>query len=220
MTRKMMMLDWRTMKLYHKRLFLFPLIWIVLGISWPLAIIPASVITGLFFSINPFAMEEKGALDSLYLTLPVTRKAIVSGRYALSGAVALCCAILGIPAMLIANQFSLSKYYPSFQGYILIAAVCCFLYALLNLLMFPILFRLGYQKGKFWGFILPVALFGGICGVMVFLIGISEDVYTSGLIDFSINHPFILSGGLMVAAALLLAVSYKLSVWIFSKRDL
>ena len=60
----------------------------------------------------------------------------------------ICAAIL----MPIANIFSTSKWYVGVKGYFLLISACYLLYAVLNLCMFPILFKIGYQKGKFLGF--------------------------------------------------------------------
>lgn len=78
MIAKMIALDWRAMKYYQIRLLLLPVFIFIFGVYSPLTVIPMSVILSLSFSLNPFAVAEKGELNNLYLTLPVRRKSIVS----------------------------------------------------------------------------------------------------------------------------------------------
>ncbi len=84
MIAKMIALDWSAMKFYQIRGLLLPVFVLIYGLYSPITVIPLSAIMLLSFSVNPFAVEEKGELNILYLTLPVGRKSIVAGRYMLS----------------------------------------------------------------------------------------------------------------------------------------
>ena len=48
-----------------------------------------------------------------------------------------------------------------------------------NLFTFPVLFKLGYTKGKFWGVILPVILFGVIFSAYSFIVSLSGNEATT-----------------------------------------
>lgn len=61
MIRKMIALDWRAMKYYQKRVLLLPVFVLIIGWQNALMIIPFSVMMFLSFSVNPFAVEEKGS---------------------------------------------------------------------------------------------------------------------------------------------------------------
>lgn len=220
MIAKMIALDWRAMKFYQIRFLLLPVFTIFLGWYNSLLVIPMSVIMLLSFSVNPFAVEEKGALNNLYLTLPVTRSTIVAGRYALSFIMMLFGIIMGIAITPIANIFSKSKWFVGIGGNMVIISLSYFLYALFNLFMFPILFRLGYQKGKFWGFYTPVILFSLIFAAynaITMLPG--NEGLTFDFIIYASEHIFLLSGGLIVLSTVILFLSYLLSVKLYSKRD-
>lgn len=221
MITKMIALDWRAMKYYQIRFPILPIFAFVFGCFYsPLLVIPICVIMCLSFSINPFAVEEKGELNNLYLTLPVKRSTIVAGRFVLSFIMLVCGLIMGIPIMSLANHFSLSKWYLSFNWYAVIFALSYLLYAIFNLFMFPILFKLGYHKGKFWGFYLPTIFFGLLVGVY-FAIESSPGNVTLSL-DFLVyasEHMLLLSGGMAVLATILLLISYVTSISLYSKRD-
>ena len=115
MAAKMMVMDWRAMKYYHIRGLLLPITAVAIGLfSSPLLVMPTCVLLFVFFSLNPFAVEEKGALNNFYLTLPVKRSDIVSGRFMLAGIMGLCGVVMSIPLIMLINRIGWSRYYLSF----------------------------------------------------------------------------------------------------------
>ena len=95
--KRMAMIDWNAMKCFHLRLFLLPIISLAAGFISALLVVPTNVFMFLFFSVNTFAVEEKGDLNKLYLTLPVKRSAVVAGRYVLS----ICMGLAGLVTALL-----------------------------------------------------------------------------------------------------------------------
>lgn len=221
MIRKMIALDWRAMKVYQIRFPILPAFTFVFGWLYsPLVVIPLCVVFCLSFSINPFAVEEKGELNKLYLTLPVKRKSIVAGRFALSLILLLCGLVLGSAILPLSNLVTLSKWYLSPEWYFTIIALSFLMYAVFNLFMFPILFRLGYHKGKFWGFYLPVGFFGVLFGAYTAITSLpGNERLTIDFFEFASNHFLLITGGLVLLAAGLLLLSYVLSVKLYSNRD-
>lgn len=220
MIAKMIALDWRAMKVYQIRALLLPFFIFVFGFYLPLAVIPMSVFMFLSFSINPFAVEEKGDLNNLYLTLPVRRESIVAGRYMLSLIMMISGIALGVLIMPLVNRFAISKWFIGIEGYLVIISLSYLLYAILNLFMFPTLFKLGYNKGKFWGFYLPVFFFAILFGVyssITTLLG--NTTQTFDFITWVSENLLVLSGGLFILASILLFLSYILSLKLYSKRD-
>ena len=98
--KRMAMFDWNAMKCFHLRLFLIPIISLAAGFISALLVVPTNVFMFLFFSVNTFAVEEKGDLNKLYLTLPVKRSAVVAGRYVLSICMGVAGLVTGIPLAL------------------------------------------------------------------------------------------------------------------------
>lgn len=221
MIAKMIALDWRSMKYYQIRFFLLPAAAFIFGCFYsPLLVIPMCVFMCMSFSVNPFAVEEKGELNNLYLTLPIKRNSVVAGRYALSFIMLIFGVVIGISVMPLANLLSVSKWYFSFEWYAVIISLSYLLYSVTNLFMFPTLFKIGYNKGKFWGFYLPVILFSLLFGAyyaVSFLPG-NETLATDFLIYASENM-LLISGGMIVLATVILIFSYMISVKLYSKRD-
>jgi len=220
MIRKMIAIDWRAMKVYQIRILLIPILAIALGWTSSLNVIPLCLFACFNYSLNTFAVEDKGALNNLYLTMPVKRNSIVAGRYALSLIMVLCGILIGVPIMYFVNMFAMSKWYIGINGYLIVISLSFLLYAVFNLSTFPILFKLGYVKGKFIGVILPVILFGLIFGAYPLIISLSgNEALTIELISYASENIFLVSGGILLLATVVLLGSYALSVRVYSKRD-
>jgi ABC-2 type transport system permease protein len=220
MIAKMISLDWRSMKTYQIRALLLPVFIFVSGFYMPLAIFPISIFIFLSFSINSFAVEEKGELNHLYLTLPVSRKMIVTARYLLSVIMMIIGLILCVFIMPLANMISPSKWYIGAKGYFIIISLCYLLYSILNLFMFPILFKMGYQKGKFLGFYMPATLFAIILTLYTVLTFLpSKKTLTIDYIFWASENIILVNILVIILASLILLASYFISLKVYDKRD-
>lgn len=78
----------------------------------------------------------------------------------------------------------------------------------------------GYQKGKIWGYYLPA---GMIC--LIYIIITEYDAKVKGgmfmteLLIYASEHILAVSGSLLALGAMLLGISYLLSVWIYGRRE-
>lgn len=218
--KKMALLDWRAMKCYHLRMLLIPVTALAAGIVTPLFTVPVSVFLFLLFSVNTFAVEEKADLNRLYLTLPVKRSAIVAGRYALSFCLGIAGMLTGIPVAMVADRFTMSHYYGPIGWFLPVAAVSYLLFSLFGLFMFPVLFRFGYGKGKFWGMLLPVLLFSAFytaCVMILFWPGNERMLFNA--LEYAGENPLLVNGGIAAAATLILFLSLLLSQRLYMRRE-
>lgn len=230
MIAKMIALDWRATKCYQIELLVLLVVAFGASVITPLMVIPASVFFSMLFSVNAFSVEEKGELNNLYLTLPVKRNSIVAGRYCFSGVLLLFGIVVGIPLMYLASEISLFKWIFGVASPIIVSdtvravavgiSFSYLLYALFNLYMFPILFKLGYHKGKFWCY-LPLVLLS-LVGLLMFIPPKSTRFLSLRLIYFLMhaykNAP-LMCGGMITLGTVLLSLSYIISVKLYSKRD-
>ena len=108
-----------------------------------------------------------------------------------------------------------------FSQYMALFAIGFLIYAFSSLFSFPFLFKLGYEKGKYYGTYIPI--------ILVFALLIVHDIATLRLslhtsaINLAMGW---VAGNLLVAMAGIVALSvamllfaYRLSVWIYNKRD-
>ena len=220
MTTRMALVDWNAMKCFHLRIFLLPVISLAAGFITALLVVPTNVFMFLFFSVNTFAVEEKGDLNKLYLTLPVKRSAVVGGRYFLSICLGLAGLVTGIPLAILADRFSLSHYYGPIGWFLPIITISYLLFSIFNLCMFPILFKLGYSKGKFWGMLVPIALFAVLYGVWVIVSSLPENEYLLfNILEYASQNMLLVNGSMVVVATLILLLSFLLSKRLYANRE-
>lgn len=215
-----MKLDWIATKYYHKRLLILPFSLLVIGWFSPIWLVPLATFLLFNASINVFAVEEKGDLNRLYLTLPIKRSTVVTGRYIQSVMLFVGSVLLGFILMPLANLISRSKWYPDYRWVLAIISFSFLLYGLMILFMYPLLFKLGYQKGKIWGYYLPAG-----CFCLVYIAIVQYDMIVSGgmlvfhMLVYAQEHMLLVSGGLFMLGALMLVISYRLSIRIYEKRE-
>ena len=218
--KRMAMIDWNAMKCFHLRLFLLPIISLAAGFISALLVVPTNVFMFLFFSVNTFAVEEKGDLNKLYLTLPVKRSAVVAGRYVLSICMGLAGLVTGIQLAILADRFSLSHYYGPIGWFLPVVTISYLLFSIFNLCMFPILFKMGYSKGKFWGMLVPIALFAALYGAWVIVSSLPGNEYLLfNALEYASKNMFLVNGGIIVVATLVLLCSFLLSKNLYSNRE-
>lgn len=220
MMKKMVMFDWNAMKSYHLRILLIPVASLMAGFITALLVVPANVFMFLFFASNAFAVEEKGDLNKLYLTLPVKRSSVVCGRYVLSICMGLAGLVTGIPLAVLADSFSLSHYYGSPAWFLPVVTVSYLLFSIFNLCMFPVLFRMGYSKGKYWGTLVPLALFWVLYSVWVSISSLPGNEYLLfHALEYANKNMLPVNGVIIAAATLILLCSFLLSKKLYSNRD-
>lgn len=217
---KMIKLDWISMKYYHLRgVILIPYL-LFMGWFSPISIVPLAAILMFAYSVNPFAVEEKGDLNRLYLSLPIKRSSVVAGRYLLSLLMFLAGLAMGFALMPLANLFSPSKWYPDPLWSTCLIAFSFLFHSLMSLAMYPILFWLGYQRGKFWGFYLPT-IFIALAYVILMecdRILANGMLITKMLTDAS-EHMFSVCGGMVILGLILLGISFRLSLRVYQRRE-
>ncbi|MCL2198392.1 MAG: ABC-2 transporter permease [Defluviitaleaceae bacterium] len=231
MITKMIAFDWLTMKKgLAVDFIIIPILILVSGAFHPLYMIPLSVFFS--FGFTPFGAEEKGDLHYLHLSMPVKRSDVVVGRFALSFIIFLCSLILGrllisVMGFISANIGLSFLIHPSisFSEYLTILTISYLLYALLSLLVFPVMFKLGYSKGK------HISIYGGYIPLMfIFVVLAAWDWSTTvwgrraespiiRLIEYA-SENLVASGiALFIVSTSILLLSYLLSLRAYRNRD-
>jgi len=224
----MVKLDWLGMKFYQKRVIILPFIICLYGVFFEPIIIPLISYSMLIFSTNPFAVEEKGRLDNLYMTLPVTRKSIVKSRFCLSlimqflGIVLATIATVTLSRILNGDEAFVTHYfYADFKNTFLLVCGSLLFYAIMNLSMFPFLFKIGYSKGKIFGFVIPIAVMTLVIAASIILWQHCEPFHLAvvKIVNLALADSVLTAAIVLVLAALVLWLSYALSVRAYEKRE-
>jgi ABC-type transport system involved in multi-copper enzyme maturation permease subunit len=219
-------LEWTAIKAHHWRIALMALLLVAMGLmGLYVVIIPMSVLMIAIFSTNTFAVEESGKLDCLYMSLPVSRKDIVRGRYALAlimlalGLLLTVTVVTLAPEVFVLSGISLPIANIGLTGCLLLTCVSITFFAFINLCTYPFLFKLGYTKGKIFGYYIPLGLIlVAVC--LLTSLSLFEFVNIPTWMSLALDNPILVSFILLDAGAFMLVVSYKLSLWQFGKRSL
>jgi len=225
----MIKLDWLGMRKYRNRIAVAVISSFVWGVVFGAEVLLPMLVWGMFdTSLYCFDAEEKGKLNQLYLTLPITRGTLITARYSMS----LILQAIGIAAGIVLTiAFSaimqgrtvirLHTFSPSPQSMFLIICASLLFCAILSLAMHPILHKFGYAKAKIVGYVLP--MYGSIALIVAFII-LAPRIGAIGNIAQSVsqwvNGNIALAAlAMLCAAALLLAASFALSHKLYAKRE-
>jgi hypothetical protein len=224
----MIKLDWLGMKYYWISIVVLPIMVCFIVLLSEALIIPVVAFAMLSFSVNPFAVEEKGKLDNLYLTLPVTRKTIVNARFGLSlimqfAGLAFGTFITVILSALLYGRTILFEhnFRADFDVMFLIICVSLLLYAVMNLSMFPILFKIGYAKGKAFGFYVPLGVLMVAACFFIFLWNHNDSIRTRliSAFEWSLANTIWAAVIILAASVIFFLISYTLSQRLYSRRE-
>ena len=224
MIEKMASLDWYAMKLYQKLVFMTPLFFFIYGMAGSVFVIPLGVLYCAGLSTWVFSVEDKGDLNRLYLTLPVKKHEIVAGRYLLSLIMSIVGVVMGIGITFIVNNsgfplFVGDKYLINGTLLLTVTAIACLLYAVYIFCSFPLLFMIGYQKGKFFSISCLMVIFCGFAFPLVMIGESGKESLINRFLHFAAENIFLLNGIIFSTAAAILALSYFISVKAYTKRD-
>ncbi len=156
--------------------------------------------------ITLIAYDEQAKWDVYAGTLPYTRAQLVSVKYLVSLlASAFILLLLAVPQALM--RVSKGSFVPVeyFSYFAVLASFCLFLPAL----ALPLVFRFGSEKGR----LVNMLMVGAACGISVFFA-------TSGVFSHFTFDASLLSVLFLVIAALLYLASWRLSIRLYTKREL
>jgi len=169
------------------------------------------------YASYPFAIGEKSNIDVLYTTLSIKRNTVVLGRY-------LFALILNILTGLFTFVFSFAVLTIMQKGIDIIGAlitipILFFVFSLIQAVQFPVYFKLNYSKAKFIAYIPFVVLPLAILAASNRLNNIfSADLLIGIFKWFSLNLPAMVLFGIVIWLVIM-AISYKISVSFYQKRD-
>lgn len=194
---------------------LLPLLFVVVfGATLPVPGLPI-VIGALIASVTvstPFQTDERGDLDTLYATAPLSRRSVVLGRYVSALVFALAAVLIGTGTSLVsASVRGDALAWPLVAVMLLVALACvCVTYAV----QLPWFFALGFTRGRPMIYI-PVA----VIAVAGFLAGQSGMLTSATPADFSVPT-WPLAGGVIVGGIAVLVASVLVSARVYRRREL
>lgn len=167
----------------------FAALWVMLGATLP---------------ISSIAYDEKAKWEKYALTMPISRKELVTSKYALSFLFIIAGNLISMPVIYIIDGcFGMEN--------LLIFLILVAIGVIFNSIMLPFVFKFGSENSRII-MILVVAI--------PFLIGYILQKMNVNVVSFLDAHEKIIgiTGG--VGAVLICLISYFLSVWIMERKEI
>ncbi len=177
------------------------------------------MVFGNLYTTYPFASgSEFASLDSLYAVLGIERADVVKGRYLYAltvNAITVVFSILVLKVTTIGMEETLA-----IQEILLIVLSMAAMYNLMQAIQIPILFSVPYAKAKFVSVIpfvlLPTIFVLGGQALKRFFPNASID----GLTAWIAANPWITAAIVVVTWIAILWISYRISLYLYRKREL
>lgn len=200
------LLMWKNFKLYGLVCLLFFVMIVFTDSNQSLIIYPTLLVGAI--PVNLINMDERSGWDVYSAALPLSRGQLVSAKYLLALLNAL--ALLLLYALALAGRALYAPGGPGELAALFPFLLCCMLLA--PAVMLPCLFKFGYQKGNLLYLVFLGVFAGSAVGVMATL-----DAVSGGRLSQMGQRWLSL---LPLAAAALFALSWRLSIGIYRKKDL
>lgn len=160
-------------------------------------------------SINTFSFDKENNWNKYALTMPVSRRDIVRAKYMLNIIGLLLGSILGFLLSLIGNFFY--KIDLDFNNFINILIISMAFFLILSAIDLPTLFKWGTNKGKI---VLMIVLFT----LIAIIFQIIEKAYNY-ILNISSIDIIKLNLLIILISILIYFISYKISLYIMSKKE-
>lgn len=160
-------------------------------------------------SINTFSFDKENNWNKYALTMPVSRRDIVRAKYMLNIIGLLLGSILGFLLSLIGNFFY--KIDLDFNNFINILIISMAFFLILSAIDLPTLFKWGTNKGKI---VLMIVLFT----LIAIIFQIIEKAYNY-ILNISSIDTIKLNLLIILISILIYFISYKISLYIMSKKE-
>lgn len=167
----------------------FAALWVMLGATLP---------------ISSIAYDEKAKWEKYALTMPISRKELVTSKYLLSFLFIIAGNIISLPVIyMIDGSFGMEN--------LLIFLILVAIGVIFNSIMLPFVFKFGSENSRII-MILVVAV--------PFLLGYMLQKMNINVVLFLENHEKIIgiTGG--IATIVICLISYLLSVWIMERKEI
>ncbi len=211
--------DLLQLKSYKKTLIVFIFVFVATSIAQENTRNTLTVMLTLglgMFSIATFSYDEMAKADRYILTLPLTKKEVVLGKYILVITSTIIGAILGIIASSILS-IVITKEQPIFLELVELAIGSIFGIGLIQSIQIPFIYKYGAEKGRIQVFI-AIAVVAFLLGGGVWLgekYGVN--LFDSLMIETVVKViPIIL----LIATAIIYFVSFQISYRLYHKKEM
>ncbi len=201
---------------YARQFVLVPLIALGLGFLQD-TVVPIMVVMAVLTGSYGFAVTENSRLETLFATLPTSRRTVVLARYLVTTGVLVLVGLVAVGLDGVTAALRQQPWDPAVSAMVLGASLA--LAGLVLAIQFPFYFRLGYTRAKLvtWVAVAVVAALIGFLMMSTTQLGPSPLDQLRAPAD---AIPLIVTAGGPVLCLFLLACSAAVSVRLYSRKDL
>ncbi len=172
---------------------------------------------GFLQTLSVFGQSEKFNLDAFYSTLSISRTVVVLGRYMFSLLFSFFSALIGVLISLILLSFSFLT--GNVTSILITSGIIFALSLILQILLLPIYFKIGYTKARLFMFIPFLIMFGFFSLIQYFDTFFNFSTTVPALFVWLSNHIFFSVLLAILIIAFLTFISIQLSVRFYKKRE-
>lgn len=168
----------------------------------------------LFIPLSAFAYDEMSDFYTYAMTLPITKKQIVSSKYILSILLAIAVILIASLIGVVISLLPLDLHIENWEEFLATIILVSLVMNLLNCVMLPLMFRFGTEKAR----VLLMILFFAIGGIGYLLN--TQGILTIDALRFLDSvRPFSLCIGFVIISIVLEWISMQVSNQILKKKE-
>lgn len=201
---------------YARQFVLVPLIALGLGFLQD-TVVPVMVVMAVLTGSYGFAVTETSRLETLFATLPTSRRTVVLARYLVTTGVLVAVGLFAVALDGLSAAIRQQQWDPTVSAMVLGASLA--LAGLVIAVQFPFYFRLGYTRAKLVTWVAVAVVAALIAFLMMSTTQLGPSPLDQVRAPAEAVPVMVIAGGPLLAL-LLLACSAAVSVRLYSRKDL
>lgn len=179
----------------------------------PAMVVAMAALTGSY----SFAVTESAHLETLFATLPSTRRVVVMARYLVIGGILAAAGIAAVVADAVKAAISQRPWSPA--AALAVIAISFAVASLVIAIQFPFFFRLGYLRARFLTLV-AIAVVGAVIAWLALTLSRNK-VVSPAWLETVTQAPagWWVAGGLLLGSGFLVA-SAAVSIRLYARKDL
>lgn len=189
----------------------FMSVWAILSKSFSFLAM-YSILLGGMMVLSVMSMDEAVHFNRYALTMPISVKTLVKEKYVL---VCICIGAGSLLALIVEVIAMSTPWYEGTAEWIMINCLSSF-FLIAYTITLPIIFKYGVEKARYT-YMAVILVMGGVIGISVYLTRNTTVMLFDGVPHLVDN--LLLTGGLLILDAIILVISYQISLKVVRDKE-